>query len=218
MWNWLTQNAQLLNVIINLGMLLIWGIYLQLLLNNFRRQRHSKLIINRGRGKGIDALCIISNMSQEPVFIEAIIGILETSEGTYVYDVTDFTDENQKDWDEQQKDPSELRLVTRQGPLSQGQYVQIGSFRQLMRGVANYHRLAVDSSCLPTDGLVFKSFELRLLGLYGPEDEPVGARRCFKIEEADDGKHILVPETAVTIQLSSRRDRLEIRRWMEDMM
>ncbi|WP_106478614.1 hypothetical protein [Phytohalomonas tamaricis] len=217
MWNWLSQNAQLLNTFLNLGMLLIWGIYLQLLLNNFRRQRHAKLIINRGRGRGMDSLCIVSNMSQEPIFLEAIVGVIETSDGTYVYDVTDYTDENQKSKEDKQDAP-ELRQVTRQGPLSQGQYIQIGSYRQLMKGVALHHGIDVGSQSLPQGEMTFKSFELRLIGLFGPEDQPIGARRCFNIEKSDNDEYVLVPKTVNTVQLSSHRDRREIRRWMNDTM
>lgn len=45
--------------------MIIWLVYAQLLYLGFRRQRNPRLIINRGRNKDINALCLISNKTVE---------------------------------------------------------------------------------------------------------------------------------------------------------
>ena len=62
----------------------------QLLYLNFKRQRQPKIIINRGFGRTLQARCVISNMSPEPIFIEHIIAILHTDQGAISRDLIDF--------------------------------------------------------------------------------------------------------------------------------
>lgn len=88
--NWLSQHHQSITALTSIATLMIWLVYAQLLYKGYRRQRRPRLIINRGKSKDINALCIISNMSAEPVFIEYIVAELQTSHGTIVMDVTDL--------------------------------------------------------------------------------------------------------------------------------
>ena len=55
MLEFLSSHADVLNIVINTGMLLVWVIYLQLLLNGYRRQRSSSILITRGAGQGVAA-------------------------------------------------------------------------------------------------------------------------------------------------------------------
>ncbi|HAB65052.1 MAG TPA: hypothetical protein DCE49_12930, partial [Pseudomonas sp.] len=73
MIDWLMKNQQLVSLLISLSTLLVWMFYAHLLLRNFRRQRQPSLLINRGAGKGLGSLCIISNMSAEPMFINQLV-------------------------------------------------------------------------------------------------------------------------------------------------
>ena len=64
MIEWIKDNQGVVSVGVSIATLLIWIIYAQLLYLGFRRQRTPRMLINRGRKKDLDALCIISNMSR----------------------------------------------------------------------------------------------------------------------------------------------------------
>lgn len=214
MFSWLSQNSQALNVLTSFGTLLIWLVYAQLLYLGFRRQRRPRLIINRGKKKDTNALCIISNMSAEPVFIEYIIAELETSKGTITMDVTDF-DQEYNEGDEEREseaaeqrgtfDPGPLRESTRQGPLDSGGFLHIGTFGDLMKRLARSEGIEMIGHRPPQD-IQFRSLTIRLLGIYGSEDMPIGAERSFDLI---DNEHAcaLIPSTWDTRRLSSRLER-----------
>lgn len=73
MIEWVMENQQLITLLISASTLLVWVFYAQLLLLNFRRQRKPSLIINRGAGRGLGSLCLISNMSADPMFISQLV-------------------------------------------------------------------------------------------------------------------------------------------------
>ena len=64
-------------------------VYAQLLYAGFRRQRRVSLLITRAVTKDVDALCLISNMSAEPVYLLYIIAVLETDRYTITMNITD---------------------------------------------------------------------------------------------------------------------------------
>ncbi|GHC34251.1 hypothetical protein GCM10010082_31190 [Kushneria pakistanensis] len=215
LWDWIQENATVFSGLTSVGMLLIWGVYLQLLLHNFRMQRRPQIIINHGYGRGIDSRCIVSNMSQSAVFIDSIIVKLETSDGQYVTDVTDTVDEE----GESSKDVNvkELRQVTRQGPLGSGEYMNAGTFRTLLQKVASEHGIGLDESCRPTGEEGFSNVEIRLIMIFGAEKSPIGASRRFHMKYDENKKLSLIPETIGTQQLGKRRQRLKVRRWQRDL-
>ncbi|MEX2644541.1 MAG: hypothetical protein WD270_13885, partial [Acetobacterales bacterium] len=49
---WLTEHSSAFNVFINLGILLIWGFYLNLLVGSVRRARRCKIMISTGGRAG----------------------------------------------------------------------------------------------------------------------------------------------------------------------
>ena len=99
MFQWLKDNSQVLTLLAQCCTLGVWVLYAQLLLNNYKRQRQPRLIINRGAGKGVGALCLLSNMSAEPVFINQLTVILKTNRETLYADVTDIRESGQDDVD-----------------------------------------------------------------------------------------------------------------------
>lgn len=223
MFDWLFSHGDNVSVLTDIGTLLIWLVYAQLLYFGFRRQRRPRLLINRGRKKDINALCIISNMSAEPVFIQHIIAELETSHGVVCVDVTDRTerysddDENRKENDSSLTSDSSpiVRDGSHQGPLGSGNFVHIDSFGALIR------RLAYDGGFemegyRPLNDVVFLSLTIRIICIYGSEDLPVGAERRFEFIDRQLGRG-LVPATWDTKRLSSpwQRRRLcrEIKQW-----
>lgn len=222
MYDWIADHQKVLSVCASLGSVIIWLVYAQLLYLGFRRQRNPRLIINRGRNKDINALCLISNMSAEAVFIEYIIAELETSEGTITMDVTDFEqeyNEGDEDPDGQRRQSSanyqSLNVTdnTRQGPLQSGGFLHIGTFCELI------HRLARDEGIqmqrhTPQGDLEFTRLTLRLIGIYGPEDMPIGAERSFDLAYSTDSLS-LRPTSWDTKRLASLWQRRKLRKTVQ---
>ncbi|NIC07342.1 hypothetical protein [Billgrantia bachuensis] len=209
MFDWLSQHGDNISVLTDIGTLLVWVVYAQLLYFSFRRQRRPRLLINRGRKKDIDALCIISNMSAEPVFIQHVIAELETSRGIVCVDVTDRTESYSGDDESRRECGSSLtadsspivRDGSHQGPLGPGNFVHIDSFGALTK------RLAYDGGfemegIHPRNGVVFRSLTIRIICIYGSEDLPIGAERRFEFIEQQP-ECGLVPVTWDTKRLSS---------------
>ncbi|OHV09690.1 hypothetical protein [Kushneria phosphatilytica] len=221
-WSWITANATVFSGLTSVGMLLIWGIYLQLILHNFRMQRRPQIIINRGRGRDINSLCLISNMSQEAVFIETIFAQLETSRGSWFIDITDIVDEHAGRHDQQNQtgaDTHSLSQMTHQGPLNKGQYMESGTFGLLIRRIAETNGLELNETCRPrpTDVELY-SLSICLIAVFGNEKRPIGARRRFRLIDDEQGRLSLIPDEPGTRQLNSRRHRLEIRRWQQALL
>lgn len=209
MFDWLFQHGDNVSVLTDIGTLIVWVVYAQLLYLSFRRQRRPRLVINRGRKKDIDALCIISNMSAEPVFIQHVVAELETSRGVVRVDVTDRT-ESYSDGDENRdadaSDPASeqspsVREGTHQGPVGPGDFVHIDSFGDLTRRLAQDGGFEMEGY-QPQQGVVFHSLTIRIICIYGSEDLPVGAERCFEFIDRQPSCG-LVPATWDTKRLAS---------------
>ena len=87
-------------------MLLVWIAFLQVFVSSYRRQKRPNILIHRGAGSELEARCLISNMSAEPIYIESLIATVETVDGRWSCPVTE-ADEGRSD----------LTLATRQGPM-----------------------------------------------------------------------------------------------------
>lgn len=72
---WLNQNSGAISAVTGILTLMIWVFYAQLLYNGYVRQRRPRIIINRGSGKNLSSLCLISNMSAEAIFVQHIIAV-----------------------------------------------------------------------------------------------------------------------------------------------
>lgn len=224
MFDWISQHEEVISVFTGIGTLIIWLVYAQLLYLGFRRQRRPRLIINRGKRKDIDALCIISNMSVESVFIEYIIAELETSRGTITMDVTDFEqeyeegDEKNEDESEEHKarrtlTPGRVDENTRQGPLASGGFLHIGSFSDVIQRLARDEGIEMIGH-RPKGDLEFHRLTIRLIGIYGPEDMPVGGERSFNLE-SNGHSYALVPASWDTRSLASMRQRRRLRKLVD---
>jgi hypothetical protein len=210
MWDLITQNKDILIVLTNFGTLIIWLVYAQLLYSGFRRQRSPKVIINRGSKKDINALCIISNMSAEAIFISYIFAEIETNQGTIELDVTDLEHISSEDNDSgNDSNPiGKLADNTRQGPLASGGYLHIGSFNSLICRIGKEEGLDMDGH-IPRGNLEFISISILLVAIYGPEKMPVGAERRFRLNNKNR-KYSLTPEDWDTKLLTSRRQRIKL--------
>lgn len=211
MSDWLQRNYQILSLGMSLGTLLVWVFYAQLLLLNFRRQRKPSLIINRGAGNELGSLCLISNMSAEPMFINQLMVSVETNRGPLDVDVTDI---RQSTEDEASPDLA-IQQTTHQGPLRTGDFIHIGSFQGMLRRAAQQHGIAMDGM-RPQGGWQFLSIEIRAVAFYGSDRHPIGVLRRFRLVDTADGDCTLVPLSPLTRQLTSRRERRQVRKWLSE--
>ncbi len=207
MLDWISRNSEVLNVVLNAGMLAIWMSYLQVFVSSYRRQTRAGILINMGSGQGADSRCLVSNMSTGPVYLQTIVLNLEMPDGKLRCPVTEL--DGLEEWDT----PSEINLWTRQGPLDPGSVRDMGSFRVLIDHALRsqpeeWHQARADAA----DRL--RGFEVLVVAIYGAENLPVGAVRRFTILR-EDGRMGLRPETAEARQIRSRRERRAIQRALE---
>ncbi|MBB2897549.1 hypothetical protein [Pseudomonas sp. AS2.8] len=213
MFQWLKDNSQVLTLFAQCCTLGVWVLYAQLLLNNYKRQRQPRLIINRGAGKGVGALCLLSNMSAEPVFINQLTVILKTNRETLYTDVTDIRESGQDDVDPDLV----LGQATHQGPLNTGDFTHIGTFQGLIRRAAEYNGLTLENH-RPPEGWVFEGLEIRAVAFYGSDHDPIGVRRRFRLGQHDGHYCALIAEDWQTQQLTTRRQRRMVQdEWMVEL-
>ncbi|MGO4573297.1 hypothetical protein [Microvirga sp. 2TAF3] len=198
MWNWIAGNHQVISALASIAMLFVWIAYLQVFVSSYRRQKRSNILINRGAGSGLEARCLISNMSAEAIYIESLIVTVETSEGRWNRPVTEVLEGR-----------SDLDLKTRQGPLQAGRFVDIGSFQSLVEPALQRDagpRGAVASDVL--ENLV--AIEIKVIAAHGSEDLLTGATRWFDLIRRED-RLLLRGHAVGTRQIRSRKGREKLR-------
>ena len=208
MLDWIRDNYAIISVLINLGMLIVWIVYLQLFLLSYKRGTRPKILINVGGGRGLDAMCLLSNMSSEGVYVESIIATLYSKDKQWVCPVTDVETLTQDD------DPPNPLAKTRQGPLEPGEVRDVGSFRNLIRHVLEEAGGCDESHDEVPDGI--SAFEIHAIADFGPDDLLVGAKRQFDLDK-HDGEWVLKPQSPFTVQIRSRRERQRINRMLEEL-
>lgn len=211
MIEWLKTNHQLISLALSASTLLVWVFYAQLLLLNFKRQRKPSLIINRGAGHGLSSLCLISNMSAEPMFINQLVVLIETSRGPLQLDVTDI----RQSMDEDVPPDLAIHQTTHQGPLRSGDFIHIGTFQGMLRRVAELNGIELDGH-RPLGDWQFHTLEIRAVAFYGPERHPLGVLRRFRLGDLTQSECRLVPEKLFTQQLLSRQERRRVRAWLDE--
>lgn len=209
MWQWINENAQALSFFTSVGTLLVWLFYAQLLFSGFKRQRQPRLLINQGWGTQIDSVCLISNMSHEPVYIQCLVLTLATSNGEYSSFVTDL------DTDQTDQDEHRIEHISRQGPLGSGCYMNLGRFRLLVRQAARQSGLS-ESDDNPIYALQLNSITVTVITNYGPESKAIGSERRFLIR--GENNELLRPATIDTPRVSNRAARRELERWIESLI
>jgi hypothetical protein len=222
MVDWIEANEAVLNVCISIAILLIWVIYAQLLYSGFRRQRTAKVIINRGKKRDLGALCIISNMSQEAIYVEYILATLKTSRGTVTMDVTDFESVSV---DARENEDGNLQSVsvtpggisenTRQGPLLSGCFMHIGTFNDLVRRLACQAEIPMQGD-RPEGDIRLECLTIQIIALYGPETRPISASRSFNINRDQTGE-TLTPASWQTHQGISFLHRRRLSKIIDEM-
>jgi hypothetical protein len=164
MWSFISSYNGAISAVANILMLIIWGIYLHLLLNSHLRARRAKILINRSAGTDLGANCVVSNMSEGPVYLECVAVTLRSEGKEEVCSLTDLHD--------LAKHPdSDPRTHWFQGPLLSGDYISLGSFHDLLHKAIENGRLDLSK---------IDAFEVLVVAIYGPDAPPVGAARLFK--------------------------------------
>lgn len=212
MWTWIMENARGLSAVGTFLTLLVWLFYAQLLLYSFRRQRRSRLLINQAYGNDTSSICLLSNMSHEPIYIQLLLITLRTHDNETTCSVTDL--------DRSRGDHAEVagHTVTRQGPLNSGQSMATGTFNNLVLQAARENRL-IDANCDDITELGLESISMTAIINYGPDGQAIGFERDFIIQgEADDDDYLRIrPRTVATNRLKDRRSQRRMARWIQRM-
>jgi hypothetical protein len=199
MWTWISENSGALNVLVSAAMLVVWGVYLQLILQSYRRERRPKILISRGAGTGLRSRCLLSNMSAEAIYIHSLAARLRLADETSFAAVTDMGDLD---------DPGvDRRPKTYQGPVAAGDYLDIGTFESIL-GRAGWQAPLDPAAVRDREPI---ELELTVIATYRSEDLIVGATRCFELKAngagADDSGWEIKARTADTRQIRSRTER-----------
>ena len=215
--------SEVISILINTAVLGVWIFYAQLLYLNFARQSRPRLSINQTQGDDYNNHCFLVNMSKENMYVECVILFAQTSKGDSSQQIAAFyPDSEQKS---SQKSPS----VTQPGPLYSGEYQYLGTFGELLQSAVEE---ISDQLTLPKEkedkgkqeeedgeqdwAKQIDTFEIRVVAICGPEERPVGgARRRFSVTPREDSIKV-IPEKLVTTQMSSRTQRSEVEKWLEE--
>lgn len=190
--NWITQNADLVQLGLDAAITLVWIVYLHMFIMNLRRNRRADIHISLGAsGKWF-----VSNLGLEPIFISDIFAKTETEGETRILELTDRYTDTDTDTENSGSNPF---TVTTHGPLSSGGFMNICSRNDLVDRIRNDGR----------DPEEVKSVTISLLAQTAATDTPVGASRMFRSREGGGGEPDFVPGSMRTRQI---RDRPGVRR------
>ena len=198
-WNMVTVHSEPINVVVNTLMLGVWVLYFQLLLTGQRRQRRAKILINRSAGKCVDANCIISNMSAEPIYVEAIVIKIGAGNSATSISLTNLEDATAKP-------EGDVRAHWFQGPINQGDYIDLGAYQALLE------RAAGESARAAWPGHVLE-FQISVIANYGPDDLLVAAVRDFRWQDNEGSVKLAAGRTR---QVRNRRERAQLSHIAED--
>ena len=198
MIHWTRETISTLSLAVNFAMLVVWGVYLHVFLLQHRRQARAKIVINWGGGHGLDATCVISNMSSEAIYIEALIVSLERENQIWRYGITEIAGDRQQS------------PAMKDGPLPPGKSLEVGTFREIAGWIADARGVAEG----PTPGQDF-AIDVQVIADYASEDLPIGAERRFDFR-CREGGVALSSDSALTHQVRSGRRRRTYRQQLEE--
>lgn len=194
--DWLNEHGELLRLGISGLTAVVWLVYLQLFLLSLRRQRRSQIMINRGVGAGVDALCFVGNLGHEPIYVLELIGEVETGGRRFDAVITDRRDLSR----DELNDPRE---AANQGPLKSGESYDAGSFRDIADKVLRAHEEQA--------GGAFDRIALTVVAATAASGEPVAARRSYRRSGEGDAA-ALRPESIQPRQIRSLLERRRLKR------
>ncbi|WP_313602771.1 hypothetical protein [Rhizobium sp.] len=195
----LQANAPIVSAAASIGTLCIWAVYLQIFVGGHRRQIKPMLVINHGEGRALNAHCLVTNMSKDPVHIQSVVARVLVGGKTYSAYITDAEDIRRSGID------TGWQRMTRQGPLQAGTMADMGTFDCIIEYA---EASALDAGEHFSEKLdeAAEAIEITILGIYGSEDLLIGATRKFELARSHTGTGIRASE-ALTRQITRRHER-----------
>lgn len=203
-------NTETIAALSSLATVLIWLVYLHLFWTDFRRRIRPSLIIHHATGQSPQAACLFVNMSKEPVHVQCVIANVTGPQGHTTHYLTEYSRFSAED--------GAVQARLREGPIQAGGYLLLGTFEDIILG--RDVGLEQDGPGMGNDVLdVEKLMDVERLEIcvavtHGQIDRPIGARRTFFVEE-HDGEVGIHAYDIYTEQMLRRRQRREVRRWVE---
>lgn len=205
MLEWLLSNASVVSAMANVAFLLIWIAYLQLFYRSYHLANRPHILIHQAGGFDLDGSCFITNMSEKPAHVAAI---LVDMQGTRDVGACTWHPVDPEPIRPDQEDP--LRNAD-QGPIATGSYFMLGSFRQLLEEGAR--RLGAEGSVDALDETI--ELRVRVVAFVGPQPKPVGAYRRFRVR-LERGAAEVRPLDLFPQRLHGWRRHRTARRWLEE--
>lgn len=200
MLDWLTENIEVVQLVASLTTTVVWIVYLNIFLKGFIQQRRSSLLINRGGGEDLDSRCLISNMGDQPIYL---LDVLAATDGESAPSLASVVDRKELRNGENERSSA----ITGQGPVKSGDFVDIGSFRDVTER-ADFHGLKDASG----DG---ERLKLIVVAATNQAQHIVAATREFDIAADGDGVAVR-PRTVEAHQIRARRKRKRLTKLLEE--
>lgn len=203
MLEWIEENSGLVQAMMSGVTALVWVFYLHIIVSGLRRQRRTEILINLGGERSFSARALVSNLGFEPVYILEIILTVWSGDGERTSSVADRAEVAEV---AERRSPSEATL---QGPLKSGEYVDIGSIKDLLERdrLQFFEQIDLDD---------ISRIEITVAAITAATNSIVAARRSFRRDEGR-GRRALVPETLYARQIRSRRGRKIIERKIKEL-
>lgn len=204
---WLSEHSDLLNSIGTLGMLAVWIVYANMLYLSLRRQRRPRILIAMRSSDGggpDDDVCVITSLTSETIYLEHVIGVVISEQGESTGLVSRRGSLSNDDREDARTRPVE------QGPMAPGEVLVAGTIREIAACAA--HR-GIDDGGVGV--ATIQALEIRVVATMSSEDQPIGAWKRFGVDRVDDG-YVVSAERLGTKQMHSRRERRQVRRWLDD--
>ncbi|MGY6706216.1 hypothetical protein [Roseinatronobacter sp.] len=201
MLNYLAQNPEILNALLNGLLVVIWAVYLQIFLISHLRQSRSVIHIDIGAADGERSRCLVTNLSSNPLYVQGIAAELFGNGHSARVIVTEREEIDQTDIE----DPL---ARTNRGTLHPGQTVDIGSLADVVRRA--WIRLGQEWT---TDKI--QDVTVTVVAISGQGERVVGASKTFNAEYKNGHTHF-VPQSLLTRQIRRRRVRTAFNELLRD--
>lgn len=200
MLQWLREYSDTLNLITNVGMLLVWLGYLHVFLLLYRRQTTPSILITRSGGSSLDARCLLCNMSSDAIYLQSLVCTLDEPGASVTTSITDIDELSGKSSNQEG-----------QGPLKSGSCLDVGRFGDLLERLRTE---ANRSGNEPPSGDGDGYLQIQVIAVYGAEDLLVSAKREFDVVQREDATY-LRPRSVETRQVRSIIERRRLRALLE---
>ncbi|RBI85693.1 hypothetical protein DRV85_08165 [Rhodosalinus halophilus] len=199
MLGWIAGNSDVLRLAVSLLTVAVWVAYLQVFLMSYLRQRTPVILISTGASSDEQARCIVSNMSSEPIYLIDVLAEVTLDDGAR--QSAQVTERDELDFGDVAR-PIER---TNQGPLASGDFVDIGSFSEVLHRVEK--RSGLEDVMARVTGMT-----LTAAAASGRASKIVAACRSYSARRAEDGRLSFAPHRLMARQLRHGRRRRRVLR------